>query len=95
MYNLERQSEIINLLQRNGSVTVSQLSDIFHISKETIRRDLCELEESGTLKRTHGGAIILQSSSLNEMGNNESPIYIRNIKNVKKNKRFVKLLLQP
>lgn len=90
MYNLERQSEIINLIQRNGSVKVSELSETFCISKETIRRDLCELEESGALKRTHGGAIIQRSKASINSTNYESPIAIRNIHNVEEKQLICK-----
>jgi DeoR/GlpR family transcriptional regulator of sugar metabolism len=36
---------------------VAYLSQLFGISKETIRRDLRDMEKNGMLKRTHGGAI--------------------------------------
>lgn len=90
MYNLERQSEIMNLLQRKGSITVAELSEVFRISKETIRRDLCELEESGVLKRTHGGAIIKRPLPVNSKTEYESPIYIRNIQNVEEKQLICK-----
>lgn len=90
MYNLERQSEIINLLHNKGSVTVSELSEVFHTSKGTIRRDLCELEESGVLQRTHGGAIINRTVPSRQSANYESPISIRNIQNVDAKKMICK-----
>ena len=33
------------------------------VSKDTIRRDLIRLEKEGHLKRTHGGAISVQSEA--------------------------------
>lgn len=57
MYNIERKAAIISLLEQFGEVGVTQLAERFAISKETIRRDLTELEKQGVLIRTHGGAL--------------------------------------
>jgi DeoR family fructose operon transcriptional repressor len=57
MYSVQRQSKILELLVKNGEVEVSDLADKFTASRETIRRDLREMEASGLLKRTHGGAV--------------------------------------
>lgn len=91
MYNVERQYKIMDLLQLNGSVNVSELSKTFQTSKETIRRDLCELEESGILTRTHGGAIVSQKISLKNESTIETPISIRNIQNVEEKKAICKI----
>ncbi|WP_140435101.1 DeoR/GlpR family DNA-binding transcription regulator, partial [Escherichia coli] len=39
-------------------VTVSNLSGIFQVTEETIRRDLEKLEDEGFLTRTYGGAVL-------------------------------------
>lgn len=57
MYNIERKSEILKILEQNGRIGVNELSTRFNSSRETIRRDLREMEEKGLLKRTHGGAV--------------------------------------
>ena len=54
----ERQTQILDLLQRQGRVSVSGLSERFGVSAVTIRTDLSELERRGELSRTHGGAIL-------------------------------------
>ena len=59
MFADERYKEIRRLLAENGSVTVSELMERFHISIETVRRDLMALERQKELKRVHGGAIRL------------------------------------
>lgn len=48
-----------------GRVSVSELSQEFSVTEETIRRDLEKLENEGFLKRTYGGAIITQSEPVN------------------------------
>lgn len=58
MKKREREKQIMNLLRREGSVTVGQLSDLMDVSAVTIRADLTSLEAEGLLLRTHGGAIL-------------------------------------
>jgi DeoR family fructose operon transcriptional repressor len=55
-----RQSRIMELIKRDGLVTVEALSKKLDVSVITIRRDLSVLEEKGVLERTHGGAILTQ-----------------------------------
>ena len=54
----ERRMRIVELLQENKSVEIAELSQLFSVAQETIRRDLRRLEEEGVLKRTHGGATL-------------------------------------
>jgi DeoR/GlpR family transcriptional regulator of sugar metabolism len=58
MYSEERKVEIQNLIMQKGTIEVNMLADLFQTSRETIRRDLSDLERQGILKRTHGGAIL-------------------------------------
>lgn len=53
----ERKSQILDLLRKNGSVKVTELSEIFDVSEVTIRTYLADMENKGLLSRTHGGAI--------------------------------------
>lgn len=53
----QRRGEIIELIQRNGSVRVSDLARLYSISEVTIRTDLEYLESQGQLTRVHGGAV--------------------------------------
>lgn len=53
----ERQEKILELLDKNSTVRVSELSELFGTSAATIRKDIRKLEQAGKLKRTHGGAI--------------------------------------
>ncbi len=55
----ERRQKIVEMVDKNGSMTVEKLSNIFKVSKITIRADLKTLENSGRLVRTHGGALKL------------------------------------
>lgn len=55
----ERRVAILSLLERDASVQVSQLSQMFGVSRVTARADLDALERAGKLRRTHGGATSL------------------------------------
>lgn len=59
MFIEERHNKIMELISKQKRVEVSQLSDLFKVSLDSIRRDLRILEKKGLLKRTHGGAIFL------------------------------------
>ena len=52
-----RKNEILELLDKNKTLRVSDLSRILKTSVVTIRKDLDELEQEGALTRTHGGAV--------------------------------------
>jgi len=54
----ERRRRIREIIQSQGSVRVSALSQLLGVSELTIRRDLEQLEKTGLLERTHGGAVL-------------------------------------
>lgn len=54
----ERRHRILDLLTKQGRVTVDELADTFAISTATIRNDLRALAAMGALERTHGGALL-------------------------------------
>jgi DeoR family transcriptional regulator, fructose operon transcriptional repressor len=76
MFSIERKSEILNFLEQSGRVDVNDLAERFQASRETIRRDLREMEEDGVLKRTHGGAVF---NGLNPKAVDEFPVNVREI----------------
>src|SRR5699024_3938163 len=53
----ERKRCILNKLKTSQKVKVSELSEKFHVSMETVRRDLAVLENEGLVKRVYGGAV--------------------------------------
>ena len=58
MFTEERQQAIFKKIENEKRVLASGLAEQFNVSLDTIRRDLVALEESGLIKRTHGGAIV-------------------------------------
>lgn len=59
-----RQSGILTLLKNEKRMSVQKLAKHFFVSEMTVRRDLREMEQSGYIKRYHGGAILDDSSLL-------------------------------
>lgn len=57
MLKEERQQHILDRLYAAGKINVDETAHAFGISKDTIRRDLNDLEEQGILKRVYGGAV--------------------------------------
>ncbi len=70
MWQAERHQRILSLLASFNQVSTDRLAAELGVSRETVRRDLVELEALGDLKRVHGGAIRLQEDA-------EPPIAIR------------------
>ena len=62
MYNIERQNEILGILEKEGSISVNRLSARLFVSPPTVRRDLDELSRQGKVARTHGGVILRRTA---------------------------------
>lgn len=58
MLALERRNLILEKLQTEKRVVVSELSQLYDVSEETIRRDLDKLEKEGFATKSYGGAVI-------------------------------------
>ena len=69
MIMTERLIQIKSILKEKKRVSVTELSEQFHVSKVTIRHDLALLETEHFANRTHGGAILIQ----NDENKNSSP----------------------
>lgn len=76
MLAIERKNKILAILQKESRVVVSDLSKTFHVTAETIRRDLEKLEKDGFAKKSYGGAIIKKSPNV------DLPFTIRKTTNV-------------
>lgn len=58
-----RQKEIVRLLGRERVVSAQDLAERFDVSLATIRRDLDQLEKQHMLRKTYGGAELIDSIS--------------------------------
>lgn len=59
----ERQKRIFNYLQKVEFASLEDLSNQLDVSVSTVRRDVSSLEDSGKVKRTHGGARLANPES--------------------------------
>lgn len=76
MLAIERRNAILEKLQVERRVVVSELSQLYNVSEETIRRDLEKLENDGYVIKSYGGAV------LNENTNVDLPFNVRKNRNV-------------
>ena len=58
MLGIERRRKIMERLNADKKVYVSDLSKCFGVTEETIRRDLEKLENQDFLRRSYGGAVL-------------------------------------
>lgn len=86
MLTVDRREKILELLNKKGSVTVSQLSEKFGTSESTIRRDLISLSQLGKIKKVHGGATVLSQEFLQ----NEADMTEKSTKNIHEKKAIAK-----
>jgi DeoR family transcriptional regulator, aga operon transcriptional repressor len=64
MLSEERRRAVVEMLQKDGRVLVSDLAKHFRTSLITIRKDLEFLHHQGQLERTHGGALPVKTGAL-------------------------------
>lgn len=70
----DRLNKIKKILQSQKQIEVNTLSELLEVSDVTIRRDLDKLEKEGFLKKTYGGAILVEQ---NDKGNLLLDLYSR------------------
>jgi DeoR family fructose operon transcriptional repressor len=73
MFAEERKQKILEFVRENRKATVQQLCDKYDVSSATIRNDLRELEGTGLLIRTHGGALVKSKAGF-ELGTKEKKV---------------------
>ncbi|MFV0342723.1 MAG: DeoR/GlpR family DNA-binding transcription regulator [Anaerocolumna sp.] len=86
MLAIERRNKILSILQKESRVVVSDLSALFEVTEETIRRDLEKLEKEGFAKKTYGGAIV------NESVNVDLPYTVRKKANVTNKNKIAEMI---
>ena len=85
MLALERRNQILEKLQIEKRVVVSELSQLYKVSEETIRRDLDKLEKEGLAIKSYGGAVINEDVSI------DLPFNVRKNQNVTGKQRIAEL----
>ncbi|MBQ8884839.1 MAG: DeoR/GlpR transcriptional regulator [Clostridia bacterium] len=72
----ERQNKILEFLKKNKTAYVKALARALYVSEATVRRDLNEMQKSGLIERSHGGAILPDNAD-------EISMFVRMNKNAK------------
>lgn len=85
MLALERRNLILEKLQEEKRVVVSELSQLYHVSEETIRRDLDKLEVEGYATKSYGGAVINENTGI------DMPFNVRKNRNVIEKQKIAEL----
>lgn len=86
MLALERRNLILEKLQEEKRVVVSELSALYNVSEETIRRDLDKLEKEGLAIKSYGGAVINEDVSI------DLPFNVRKNQNVSGKQRMAEIV---
>jgi DeoR/GlpR family transcriptional regulator of sugar metabolism len=73
MLTLERQNAIRDILHKEKAVSIAALSGRLAAGAASIRRDLEKLERQGLVKRTYGGAVLIEGVR------EEIPVVVREI----------------
>ena len=76
MYGIERQEKILAILRKKKSCSVAELASALNYSTATIRRDLNTLANELKVRKTFGGAVIVEQFST------EMPATIRKSENI-------------
>ncbi|BBU37928.1 DeoR/GlpR family DNA-binding transcription regulator [Aeribacillus composti] len=79
----ERKEKIIEILKEKKAVKILSLSKMLKVTRETIRKDLYELEKEGLIKKIHGGAVL-------DLPNQESDYERRKTKNLEAKRAIAK-----
>lgn len=60
MISLRRQKRLLEYIAAHQSAQVTELGTAFGVSVSTVRRDLKEMEQSGLVRRVHGGVVLAE-----------------------------------
>jgi len=77
----DRINKIHELIKERQIISLDELCDIFSVSKNTIRRDIAELDAEGVIEKVYGGIVLKESAS-----NSPEPFAAREIRNVAEKK---------
>lgn len=86
MLAAERRNLILEKLQDEKRVVVSELSELFKVSEETIRRDLDKLDKEGLASKSYGGAVLVENN------NTDMPFNVRKKKNMQGKRIMAELI---
>jgi DeoR family fructose operon transcriptional repressor len=84
----ERKMKILERIEEYRKATVAELCEHFKVSSATIRNDLRDMESSGLLIRTHGGAMVKTKTGL------ESDMSQRKVQNLEGKRKIAEAAIR-
>lgn len=64
LFPIERRKKILEIVEKNGRISTSDIQMLFCVGYETAKKDLAVLENDNKLKRVYGGAISFYSEQI-------------------------------
>ena len=58
---IDRRRKIHETLKERHNISINELCDMFGVSKNTIRRDIADLEEKGIIEKVYGGIVLAET----------------------------------
>lgn len=83
---IDRINKICKLIKEVHSISIDDLCATFNVSKNTIRRDISELEKNGVIKKIYGGIVLQESSNTSP-----EPFTSRKIKHPQEKQKIAKI----
>ncbi len=68
---VERRAQLLEELQKQGTVRVSELTERLGVAAVTIRRDIAQMAAEGLVRRVHGGVTLILPDEVGEEGGYE------------------------
>lgn len=88
MIHMQREMQIIEILQERQCATIEYLCRRLYTSSATVRRDLTKMEEAGLIKRIRGGATLIRGAA------KDTPLIVRAGKNREEKMKIANLALK-
>lgn len=82
---IDRINRIHELLKNVHNISINDLCDTFQVSKNTIRRDIAELEQQGVIKKVYGGIVLAEPAG------NPEPFASRENRNTEAKKQIARM----
>ncbi|MBY4797204.1 DeoR/GlpR family DNA-binding transcription regulator [Collinsella sp. AGMB00827] len=73
MFRRQRREKILEIINATGHATVEELAKLFHVSVDSIRKDLRELADAGLCIRAYGGATRIKPAATETEAHAQSP----------------------
>lgn len=85
----QRRNKIVSIVNKDGSAKISDISVKLNVTRETIRKDIYDLDQQGLIQAVRGGAIISDGISETQFGQRKNLCVQEKKEIAKKALRFI------